>query len=250
MTKGEWILLSVVRNRLLNMWLAVTAILSVFLLIQANTGMIAGIEKTVWFWFVITMLPGLFLLAGSIWSRRYTDKVVGEIAYHALLWLILVYLLIVLLIFLLSRVAIDMNDYGLDIYYRKTFWLLVPYNLLIITGLSLVLFSRKGLFKPSSAAIMRMAEKKEVLAQIKKRPYQVSCFECIKVGNLEQAFVKALDWYQKNNDRGHREIVLLEGRFHILQREKEMDTLREDESQIEYNKIMVALIDLIKDIDA
>ena len=248
MTKSNWILLSEVRGKLLNVWLLVFALMTIFLLIQTSTGMIQGIKRIVWGWHFLCLLPGLVLLIGSTWLTKHLDKALPLNVYRSLFGLGILYLLLVLLVFIFSRKAISMNDYGLDVYYPKSLWILVPINLMVISGLGIVLFLKDSTKKPNSEGVLQLIQEKIEVATANQYSFQASCFKSIRNGEIKEAFENTSSWFEQKDAKTYSHLILLQGQYNLLQKDLNLNTISRNESQIQLNKIMVSLIDVINDI--
>jgi Effector-associated domain 11 len=249
MTKSNWILLSEARSKLLKTWLLLFALMTIFLLIQTSTGMIQGIKRIVWGWHFLCLFPGLVLLLGSTWLMKHTDKALALNVYRSLLGLILFYLMLILLVFIFSRKAIAMNDYGLDVYYPKSLWILAPINFLIICGLGIVLFLKESTKNPNSEGVLQLIQEKIEVATANQHSFQVSCFNSIRNGEIKEALENISLWFEKKDTETYSHLILLQARYNLLQKDINLNTINKHESQILLNKIMVALIDIINDIE-
>jgi Effector-associated domain 11 len=248
--KNNWVLLSEARTALLWRWDIATGVLLFFLLIQQTTGVIEGANAVVWGWFFICLLPGLLSLHLSAWLRRHTDKVLSHTAYRALSWLTIGYVMLVLVVFFFSRAAIDNNEYGLITYYVQSLWVIMPFNLLLLVGFWVLFFTKEMPFKPSPAIIQQIAGEKAISAAQKNLQVQLICYESLREGQLEKAFNQTNQWLEGHNADNYTLGILLQGRYHQVKREIELNTLSQSEAQIEINRISISLIDLISDIQA
>lgn len=248
--RTNWILLSDARNNLLRIWNTATVLALLFLLAQQIGGMLAGIEAPSWSWFFSCFFPGLLLLNLNAWLRRRADKVLSPGAYRTLLGLASLYLSMLILALIASRAVIDANDYGLDTYYQKTLWVLLPFNLLLTAGFTLVFYTRESLFKPSPAIVLELAASKAAAAKQHGRKIQIQIYETIRENKIPAALEQAVNWFEQYDTGNHQNLLLLQSRYHTVREMLDLNTISPTEAQIELNKITVALIDLIGSIRA
>ena len=247
---NDWILLSEARSKLLRMWNAGTAVLLLFLLVQQTTGMIADVQKEVWGWFFACLLPGLLLLNGSAWLRRRTDKVLSPGAFRALFWLETLYVGALFCFFFFSRAASNWNDYGLDVYYLRSLWILTPFNLLLLAGFVLLFYTRENPFKPSPMVVMALAGAKAAAAQRNGLVQQAACLEAVRESDLPRVFDLMEHWFSAHSPAGLSSVSVLRGQYHQIKQALDLQTIRQTESQIALNRLTVGIIDLIGEIQA
>ncbi len=241
----DWVLLGNARSSILRMWNICSAILMIFFTIQQTTGVISGVQKEVWFWFFICMFPCLTLLNINVWLRRRTDKIISPTIYRSLYFSVIIYLLLVILTVVLSRAAIDMNDYGLDVYYYKSLWILSPFNLLLIIGLGLVFYQRESIFKPSPAAILKLANTKAKIARKNNLNFKTHCYDALREDKISEVFQLLYNHFQNHNKDSLNMLILLQNRYNNIIQAMNLNTITLSESQIGLNKITVGLIDII-----
>ena len=96
--------------------------------------------------------------------------------------------------------------------------------------------------------LTQLMQKKAEDANSNQYAYQSACFEKIREGQIQEAIEMASKWFENKDEASYHDLVLLQGQYHLLQQSVHLNTLHQSESQIQRNKIMVALIDLVKDI--
>lgn len=242
----KFILYSEASYKLLCLWVPVFLLLGIFIQIQSSTGLIEGIEMKVWLWFFVAFSPFFFLLFAGFGIKKQSGKTLPFSVYRSQFWGTTFYLLLILLVFLFSRKSIDANDFGLDIYYKKSLWILLPFNFILTFIFISSLFFNDEL---SGQEVFNMANEKIQISRKAHLVHRETCLNNISEGDISAALKETTNWFRKSGKRSYEDVILLEGRFNQLQQEINRNTISVQEAEIRRNKISVALIELIQKID-
>ncbi len=242
----DWIFLPIARQKVLRWWHIGTAILLLCFVAQTINGVIEDILLPVWGWWALCTLPVLVLLHLTSWLNIHPAKIVHPGAFRGLMVLVIGYLLLLLLTFLLSRAAVDSNDYGLDRYYQMSLGLMLPLEALILGGCWLLFYKKENMIRPSPQVIQSLADGKSKEAVQQGYPVRAQCYEWVKSNDLPGAFEQMQGYF----GTGHVPLIMLQSQYKQLEDARRMGTIDAAEAQITLNRITVATLCLIGEINA
>ncbi len=251
---GKWWLLSESKNKILRGWYILSALLIVFVLIQQVTGKIESvegtIEGTVWLWVFVQILPCALLLNTYIFINKYSDKAIHPNIHKALQGGSILFFILVFMTFFLSQAAIEMNDYGLDVYFSKSYKYLLPVNLLLLIGMGFVFLTQKNFLKPANEAIIAIAKEKEAQAIQKAKLKRRACLSHIIAHDFDKTFDTMKAFFEGQDAELSKHLTLLQSQYSQIIEEKKLNTIEEDKAQTTLNRITIGLIDLAENIDS
>ena len=247
---SRWKLLAESRSLLLKWWHGVSFILLLFIIIQQVTSKIAGIETIVWTWYFVLLLPSIVLLNVHAFLNKHSDKALHPRIYRLLLGLSIGFLSLMFLTFLLAQFAVEMNDYGLDVYFLQSYRYLGPLSILLVLGFVLVFYKRNNLLKPSNQAVLAIAKTKAQEAEQQTKPIRKACLGLIGDGDLTAALDKMTAYFSKNDDEGLQHLILLKSQISSIENSVELSTIESESANVSLNRITIGLIDLATNIDS
>jgi hypothetical protein len=210
-------------------------------------GKFESIEGLAWAWLAAALLPGSLLLnAGALLNQR-PAKLIAPVAHRVLLTLTGLYLVALLLSLLLSQRAIEQRaDYGLQHYLQDSLLYLLPLSLLLALGFWQLFFRKESLFQPNPAIIADTASTQAAQARRKQLLEQTRAYELVAAADLPAAFELLNRYFEAKNDTPRRdELLLLQNGHASLLREKNMNTIDPEQAQRNLNRITLALLTLI-----
>lgn len=242
----NWLFLPNVLQKVLRWWHIGTSLLLLCLLAQTINGVIEDILLPVWGWWALCTLPVLVLLHLAAWQRINPHKLIHPVAFRGFLALTVGYLVLLLLTFLLSRAAVDRNDYGLEHYYQLSLVILLPLEAVILVACWLIFYKKENVIRPSPQVIQRLAATQSEQATQQGFPARAQCYELIKSNDLPGAFRCLESHFGAENHA----LILLQGQYAQLEEARQLGTIEAAEAQRTLNRITVAVLQLIGEINA
>jgi len=247
--KQDWLLVKDARRKVIRWWNPIAAFALIIGLLQVVFGRWSETEGWALFWLGVNILPGTILLHLNAWLNKYPEKIVPYGAYRSLLSLCVVFLLIALLTLLSVGLVIQMrDDWGHRDYLLQSFKWTIPLNLLLVAGIALIFYRRENVVRPNARIILDVVQRESQIARKEGCVQRMKCLQLLINNQMPAAFILLREFFPANSG-SFDHTILLQGRFNNLQKMIDFQTIESDKAQMEINKIMVALLDLIKEIN-
>lgn len=242
---STWKLLSETRKSCIWAALVGTAASVLLVFVQSVSGLLDGIMAQGWLWVMVAIMPALITLWASILLNRYPAKIVHPGAHQVLVWGSWTYFLLALATLLAEPFATQ-GERSLQQYLSQSLWWMLPLEIILIAGYWLVFYRKDLIFKPSEKVILELAAKKAAAWEGKGQLLRKQCAELIANSDLKGAFALMSAQFEKNGSPEYNAIVLLEGQYTNLARERDLDTIDRDKAQTELNRIAMGVINLVE----
>ena len=246
----NWKLLAESRNQLLRWWHWTSAGLLLCIVFQQVMGKIEGIEVLIWTWFFALILPSVVLLNVHVFLNKHSDKAIHPRIHRLLLGLTLAYLSLVFITFWLSQKAIEVNDYGLDVYFLQSYRHLLPLSILLVLSFFLVFYRQNSLLRPSNQSVLAMARERKKEAARKGKALQSDCLNTLGEGRLIQAIDQMKAYFSTNDAEGLQHAILLQSQISRIEEDLQLNVIEAEKAQINLNRITIGLIDLAININS
>jgi len=242
---STWKLLSETRKH--SLWAALlgaaAAILLVF--IQSVSGLLEGIMAQGWLWVMAAVLPALLVLWASILLNRYPAKIVHPAAHQALVWGSWTYYLLALATLLAEPFATQ-GERSLQQYLSQSLWWILPLEIILIAGYWLVFYRKDLIFKPNEKIILDLAAQKAATWESKGHLLRQQCFELLAANDMAGVFETMKKSFEKSGSADLNATVMLEGQYHALNRDRDLNIVERDKAQRELNRIAMGVINLVE----
>ena len=238
-----WRLLSETRKQCILAALIGTALAVTLVFVQSVSGLLEGITALGWLWVMMVVLPALVVLWISILRNRYPAKIVHPTAHQTLVWGSWTYFLLALLTLLAEPLA-TRGSRSLQQYLTQSLWWTLPLELMLIAGYWLIFYRKDSIFKADEKIILDFAAQKAATWEAKGNLLRQQCFELIASNDMPGAFSKMKAVFEKAGSAELNAIVLLEGQYNSLLRDRDLNVVDRDKSQIELNRIVMGVLNL------
>ena len=196
---------------------------------------------------MVHFLSSKLLLFSGVWFEKQTEKLLSPNANRLLSGFTSSFPLLTLLPLFMIRAALDSGDLSLKDYFVRSYFWLVPINLLLCCGLIILLFRKKGMIQPKSSIIQDLAHDESTIAKNKGYVLGQQCLDLIARNELIAAF-DLLECAFSDDAEISNQVILLRSRYNRLQEEKNLNVIEQSDAQNSYNQIVVAVINLTKDL--
>lgn len=243
----RWLLVRTVRQRLMKWWNPLVLLTLIVFTAQTVFGRFLGIEGHSWMWLMVNLSPASLLLFSGVWFEKHTEKLVSPNTNRLLSGLTIFFPLLILLTLFMIRAALDSGDLSVKDYFLRSYFWLMPINLLLCCGLSILMFRKKGILQPNASIIQEVAYNESSLAKNKGYILSQQCLDLIARNELIAAF-GLLESAFSDDTEIFNQVILLRSRYNRLQEEKNLNVIEQSVAQIAYNQIVVATLNLAKDL--
>lgn len=242
-TIADWLPILEVNRRMRRTWTWLAGLFFLFFLVQNILGQYAGMNALAWTWFLLSILPIGALLFWGEWGKPQADKWVDLAAAKGLRWALVIYLLVVMGTILLSQAAIQQGDLSLSAYLQQSLFWIIPFNGLVTVGLVFLLFTKRGLRRPKTKEVLRIAEEKG--SQAANLGYKIAetALQLISESETEKAIALLKNYFHEHGPKkDHQKIILLNGQYNRVTEERNLGLLTMDDAQTHLNRITLSLI--------
>jgi CRISPR/Cas system-associated endoribonuclease Cas2 len=237
------VLLADTRKKLLWLWLAFTAAISILFLIQTISGKLEDIESTAWLWLFINILPCLVLLFVAVLWNKNASKVLLVSTFRAVYasaWAYLLLLLATLLALPFATVNSSIEDYLKDAY----LWL-IPFQVILMVVFSLLYFRKETLLRPNAAIMQEYVSKKAEFAKRAGNDSQNTAFNAL-INNAD--LTEVLTHLRTHLADNKNDIIVLQSQYVNWQKERDLNLSPPDVLQRELNRLTMAVVNYIEDL--
>jgi Effector-associated domain 11 len=240
---ASWKLIAETRKKCIWAALTGTALCVLLVFVQSVSGMLEGILAAGWGWILLVVLPALVVLWASILLNRYPAKIVHPGAHQVLVWGSWTYFLLALCTLLAEPFALQ-GERSLQQYLSESLWWMVPLEGILIAGYWLVFYRKDLIFKPDEQVILELAAKKADGLSGENQLARKQCYALIAAGDMAGAFTHIRTILERQGGADLAAVVILEGQYHNLVRERDLAVLERDKAQIALNKIAMGVINM------
>ncbi|GJM32074.1 MAG: hypothetical protein DHS20C18_10750 [Saprospiraceae bacterium] len=240
-----WLLLSKTKKGGLKIWGIFLVLVTGLTFLQTLTGQLAEMNILGWCWTGINLLPGFLILFISVLMDRESSKLITQFAHRMLLGLTTIYLLL-LLSTLLAEPFATKGTLSMQEYRLRSFWWLLPYQLILIGGYYLLFFRKKPIFQPDQSAIIKMAGKEAIKWAEIQDSLRQECFQLIAKGKVETALEKLKENIDETGIGDPEKVILLQNQYNENRNNQRMNLISMDEWQRSQSRISLALMELLR----
>jgi CRISPR/Cas system-associated endoribonuclease Cas2 len=237
------VLLADTRKKLLWLWLAFTAALSILFLIQTLSGKFEDIVSSAWLWLFMNVLPCLVLLFVAVLLNKNPSKVLLINTFRAVYgsaWAYLLLLLVTILALPFATVNSSIEDYLKDAY----LWL-IPFQIVLLLVFSLLYFRKEMLLRPNAAIMQEYVNKKAEFAKRAGNDSQNTAFNAL-INNED--LTEVLTHLRTHLADGKNDIIVLQSQYTNWQKERDLNLSPPDVLQRELNRLTMAVVNYIEDL--
>lgn len=240
-----WKLLSETRRICLRTALIGLGLSLMLVFAQTVGGALSGLIVQGWGWTLLVLLPPFLMLWASAMLNRYPAKILHPGGHQALFWGTLAYYTFILITLLAEPLA-TREDLSIEAYLAQSLWWLLPLQALLIVGYWLVFYRKDSIFKANEKIILDFAEQKANEWKEKGHVLRHQCFELVAANDMPAVFEKIRSELEKSGSDALKEVVMYQGQFTSLSRERDLNTIDPEKAKIELNRIVQGVLNLIE----
>lgn len=245
-----WKLVADARSQWLKQWTWLAVPLLALVIAQSILGRYesAADLSAAWGWLCWVLVPSATLLYGSLWLQKYPAKLLHPKSVSTLRMLILLHLLVGLVTLLLMPMVLD--NWTPTVYLnRSLIWVSIP-NIALTLGLYLTLWRKEARLRPNTAMLTQVAQAQEQTAGMQHLLQKQRCLQLIAANELPAAFEQMGHYFQQKSEEDYNHLILLKSRYVHVTDQYEKGVVESNVAQIEINRIIEALLNLTKRIQA
>lgn len=235
------VLLSETRKKLLWLWLICTALIMALFLVQTINDKYENIVGTAWTWAFANLLPCLLLLYVAVLLNKNASKLILQSIFRLVYIGALAYLVGLFVILLAMPFA--ETHMSIAAYFQMSYFILVPFQMLLIVLFSILYFKKEPLFVPNAAIVQSYTAKRAEAAQGKGNLKQEQAFALLL---QEPDLENVLTFLHEHLEDDNSDIILLQNQRTTWQRNKDLSLATPDALQRQLNNLTLSVLSYIE----